>query len=129
MSDTGPGRPAGLELRGVSKVSGQTAAGVHALRDATLSVEAGSVVAVMYAVFAVYAGGVALFSGLGDDRWWGIWAVGGYAAAAALAWSWRSRRGRRAPLAAGLAGPLAPPLTWLAAPAPPTPAVHALPPS
>src|SRR5258708_27156124 len=121
MSDTGTGRPAVLELRGVSKVYGQTAAGVHALRDATLSVEAGSVVAVMYAVFAVYAGGVALFSGLGDDRWWGIWAVGGYAAAAALAWSWRSRRGRRAPLAARLARALAPPLTSLATPAPAPP--------
>jgi len=123
MSDTGTGRPAVLELRGVSKVYGQTAAGVHALRDATLSVEAGSVVAVMYAVFAVYAGGVALFSGLGDDRWWGIWAVGGYAAAAALAWSWRSRRGRLAALAAGLAGALAAPLTWLATRAPATPDV------
>src|SRR5258708_37203906 len=77
----------------------------------------------MYAVFAVYAGGVALFSGLGDDRWWGIWAVGGYAAAAALAWSWRSRRGRRAAPAAGLAGALAAPLTWLATRAPATPDV------
>src|SRR5258708_4264979 len=123
MSDTGLGRRAVLELRGVSKVYGQGGAGVHAVRDAALSVEAGSVVAVMYAVFAVSAGGVALFSGLGDDRWWGIWAVGGYAAAAALAWSWRSRRGRRAALAAGLAGALAAPLTWLATRAPATPDV------
>src|SRR5260370_1386162 len=127
MSDTGTGRPAVLELRGVSKVYGQTAAGVHALRDATLSVEAGSVVAVMYAVFAVYAGGVALFSGLGDDRWWGIWAVGGYAAAAALAWSWPSPRGRRAPLPAGLAAPLPPPLTCLPPRHPPPPAPQAAP--
>src|SRR5260370_30132625 len=118
MSDTGTGRPAVLELRRVSKVYGQTAAGVHALRDATLSVEAGSVVAVMYAVFAVYAGGGALFSGLGDDRWWGIWAVGGYAAAAALAWSLRSRRGRRAALAARLARAPAAPLARPAAPGP-----------
>src|SRR5258708_19228202 len=121
MRDTGTGRTAVLGLGGVSKVYGQTAAGVHALRDATLSVEAGSVVAVMYAVFAVYAGGVALFSGLGDDRWWGIWAVGGYAAAAALAWSWRSRRGRRAAPAARPAGPPAAPLTWPATPAPAPP--------
>lgn len=43
--------------------------------------------AAWYAVFAAYAGGVAAFSGPGEDRWWGIWAVGGYAAAAiALTW-------------------------------------------
>jgi hypothetical protein len=30
--------------------------------------------AVWYAVFAVYAGGVAVFSGPGHDRSWGIWA-------------------------------------------------------
>jgi hypothetical protein len=69
MSDTGTGRPAVLELRRVSRVCGRGAAGVRALRGAGLSAEAGSVVAVVYAVFAVYAGGVALFSGLGDDRW------------------------------------------------------------
>src|SRR5215831_15573885 len=63
--------------------------------------------AAWYAVFAVYAGGVAAFSGPGLDRWWGIWAVGGYAAAAVLAWCWRSR-GRQAALAGD-------PRPWLAA--------------
>jgi hypothetical protein len=80
-------------------------------------------VAAWYAVFAVYAGGVALFSGPGEDRWWGIWAVGGYAAAAGLAAGWRSRRGRQAALAVSLAGALAAPLTWLATRAPATPDV------
>jgi hypothetical protein len=74
-------------------------------------------------VFAVYAAGVALFSGPGLDRWWGIWAVGGYAAAAALARCWRSRRGRQAALAASLAGALAAPVVWLATQATATPDV------
>jgi hypothetical protein len=73
-------------------------------------------------VFAVYAGAVAAFSGPGLDRWWGIWAVGGYAAAAALAWCWRSR-GRQAALAASLAGALAAPVVWLATQAKATPDV------
>jgi hypothetical protein len=73
-------------------------------------------------VFAVYAGGVAAFSGPGLDRWWGIWAVGGYAAAAVLAWCWRSR-GRQAALTASLAGALAAPVVWLATQAPSTPDV------
>src|SRR5260370_842082 len=77
MSDTGTGRPAVLELRRVSKVYGQAAAGVHALRDATLSVEAGSVVAVVYPVFAVYGRGVPGVLGLGDERWWGLSGLGG----------------------------------------------------
>ncbi|HTU75939.1 MAG TPA: hypothetical protein VMG38_20675 [Trebonia sp.] len=41
--------------------------------------------AACYAGFALYAAGVALFSGLGQDHWWGTWAAGGYAIAAALA--------------------------------------------
>jgi hypothetical protein len=41
--------------------------------------------AAWYAGFALYAAGVALFSGRGLDRWWGIWAAGGYAIAAAVA--------------------------------------------
>jgi hypothetical protein len=80
--------------------------------------------AAWYAGFAVYAGGVALFSGPGEDRWWGIWAAGGYAAAAVLAACWRSRRGRQAALAASLAGALAAPMTWLATRAPATPDVQ-----
>ena len=39
--------PVVLELRGVSKVYGSGPAEVHALRQANLSVEAGSMVAVM----------------------------------------------------------------------------------
>jgi hypothetical protein len=80
-------------------------------------------VAVWYALFAVYAGGVALFSGPGNDRSWGIWAAFGYAAAAALAAAWPSRRGRQAALVASLAGGLVAPLTWLATQAPATPDV------
>ena len=40
--------------------------------------------AVWYAGFAVYAAGVALFSGPGLDHWWGAWAAGGYAVAAVI---------------------------------------------
>jgi len=57
----------------------------------------------LYAAFALYAGAVAVFSGRGDDRSWGIWAAFGYAAAAALAAWWPGRAGRRAALAAMLA--------------------------
>jgi phosphatidylinositol alpha-1,6-mannosyltransferase len=76
--------------------------------------------AAWYAAFAVYAAGVAMFSGLGNDRSWGIWATGGYAVAAILAVAWRSR-GRQAALAAALAGALAGPLIWLTITAPATP--------
>jgi Glycosyltransferase family 87 len=76
-----------------------------------------------YALFAVYAGGVAVFSGPGDDRSWGIWAAFGYAAAAVLAAAWPSRRGRLAALAASLAGGLIAPLTWVATQARATPDV------
>jgi hypothetical protein len=79
--------------------------------------------AAWYAGFALYAAGVALFSGLGLDRWWGIWAAGGYAVAAALAVSWRTRAGRLAALAASVAGALVAPLTWLATQRPATPDV------
>jgi hypothetical protein len=74
-----------------------------------------------YAGFAVYAACVALFSGPGLDRWWGIWAAGGYAVAAALAACWRTPAGRPAALAAAVAGALAAPLTWLATQEPSTP--------
>jgi hypothetical protein len=80
-------------------------------------------VAVWYALFAVYAAGVAVFSGPGNDRSWGIWAAFGYAAAAAVAAAWPSRRGRQTALAASLSGGLVAPLTWLATQAPATPDV------
>src|SRR5215469_15428728 len=77
--------------------------------------------AAWYAAFALYAGAVAVFSGPGNDRAWGIWASFGYAAAAALAAARPGRAGQRAALAAALAGALAAPLAWLALTAPLTP--------
>jgi Glycosyltransferase family 87 len=84
--------------------------------------------AVWYSGFAVYAAGVALFSGPGLDHWWGTWAAGGYAIAAVVtvagsgqAWS------RRLAIAASLAGALAAPALWLMTqePTPPDVAVVA----
>jgi hypothetical protein len=79
--------------------------------------------AAWHAVFAVYAGAVAVFSGPGRDRSWGIWASFGYAAATLIAARWPTRRGQRAALAASLAGALAAPVVWLATQAPATPDV------
>jgi hypothetical protein len=79
--------------------------------------------AAWYAVFAVYAGAVAVFSGPGHDRSWGIWASFGYAAAAALAAAWPTRTGRLAALTLSLAGALATPVVWLATQAAATPDV------
>jgi hypothetical protein len=76
-----------------------------------------------YAGFAVYAACMALLSGPGVDHDWGIWASGGYAAAAVLSWRWPSRRGRAAALAVAVAGALAGPAAWLAVCAPSTPDV------
>jgi hypothetical protein len=76
-----------------------------------------------YAAFAVYASGVALFSGPGLDHWWGTWAAGGYAVAAIVAACWPGRRGWRAALAAAVTGALAAPLAWLATREPSTPDV------
>src|ERR1700722_4268464 len=95
--------------------------------------------AAWYAGFALYAAGVALFSGRGLDRWWGIWAAGGYALAFGVAASGgiRGRRPSGAPgdrgprraravpaaaLAVAVAGALAAPLVWLATREPSTPA-------
>ncbi len=88
--------------------------------------------AVWYSGFAVYAAGVALFSGPGLDHCWGAWAAGGYAIAAlvtvvtsrqcrARAW------GARLAVAASLAGALAAPALWLMTkePTPPDVAVVA----
>lgn len=75
-----------------------------------------------YSFFAVYAGIVAVVSGASYERTWGIWAAGGYAAAA-LATLWRAR-GRDISLLASLAGALVGPLAWLATQAPPTPDVR-----
>ncbi len=67
---------------------------------------------VWYVAFAMYAGAVAAFSGPGNDRWWGIWAAGGYATAALAALCWRSR-GNTVAVAVSLAGALAAPLVWI----------------
>jgi len=79
--------------------------------------------AAWYAGFAVYAAGVALFSGPGLDHWWGTWAAGGYAVAAAIAARWPARNGQLAALGAAVAGALVAPLTWLAIAEPNTPDV------
>ncbi len=76
-----------------------------------------------YAGFTLYAAAMALLSGPGLDHYWGIWASGGYGAAAAVSWRWPSRRGRAAALAAAVAGALAGPAAWLAVCAPATPDV------
>ena len=84
--------------------------------------------AVWYAGFALYAAGVALFSGPGLDHWWGAWAAGGYAVAAVLEVAGAGRAwGRRLAITAGLAGALAGPALWLMTrePAPPDVAVAA----
>ena len=80
--------------------------------------------AAWYAGFAVYAAGVALFSGPGLDHWWGAWAAGGYAVAAVVtvAAAGRSWSGRVA-VAASLAGALAAPALWLMTREPVTPDV------
>jgi Glycosyltransferase family 87 len=67
-----------------------------------------------FAVCALYAGGVALFTTNPLHRHWGIAAACGYLVAAVACLAWRSR-GIDAALAAALAGALLVPLGWLAA--------------
>jgi hypothetical protein len=84
--------------------------------------------AAWYAAFAVYAAGVALFSGPGLDHWWGAWASGGYALAAVIEVTLSGRAwGSRLAIAASLAGALAVPTLWLMTrePTPPDVAVVA----
>jgi hypothetical protein len=94
--------------------------------------------AVWYSGFALYAAGVALFSGPGLDHYWGAWAAVGYAVAAAItvlaSWrppGWQAPRwqalGARLAIAASLAGALAAPTLWLLTkePTPPDVAVVA----
>jgi hypothetical protein len=84
--------------------------------------------ALWYAAFAVYAAGVALFSGPGLDHWWGAWAAGGYALAAVIAAAASGRRwGGGLAVAASCAGALAVPALWLMTrePTPPDVAVVA----
>jgi hypothetical protein len=90
--------------------------------------------AAWFAACALYAAGVAVFSGRGLDRWWGIWAAGGYAIAAAGAVAIAARhrsRGARGVQAGALAtavatalavaAALVAPLVWLATREPITP--------
>jgi hypothetical protein len=84
--------------------------------------------AVWYSGFAVYAAGVALFSGAGLDHYWGAWAAGGYAVAALITLASPGRAwGPRLAVAASLAGALAGPALWLLTrePTPPDVAVVA----
>jgi Glycosyltransferase family 87 len=62
------------------------------------------------AVFAAYAAALAVLSGGGADRVWALWATGGYALAAALAWL---SRGVAVPLLAALACAAVAPIVWL----------------
>jgi hypothetical protein len=79
---------------------------------------------VWYSRFAVYAAGVALFSGPGLDHWWGTWAAGGYAVAAVVTVAGSGRAwGRRLAITASLAGALAAPTLWLMTREPTTPDV------
>jgi hypothetical protein len=73
-----------------------------------------------YVGFAVYAAGVALFSGPGLDHWWGIWAAGGYALAAVIstlagrrAEGWRAQRWQTIAVAVAVAGAFVAPAIWL----------------
>ena len=84
--------------------------------------------ALWYSGFAVYAAGVALFSGPGLDHYWGAWAAGGYAIAALVTVVASGRPwGARLAIAASLAGALAAPALWLMTkePTPPDVAVVA----
>jgi hypothetical protein len=75
----------------------------------------------IFAASAVYAGAVALFSGIGVHRQWAIMAAPAYLlAAAAAAWKRRGlaawkRRGLDVSVLLGFAGGLIVPLTWMAA--------------
>jgi hypothetical protein len=82
--------------------------------------------AVLYGGFALYAAAVALFSGPGLDHWWGTWAAGGYAIAAAIT-AWGHPWSGRAAVAVSLAGALIGPAIWLMTqePTPPDVAVVA----
>src|SRR5690348_1364802 len=82
--------------------------------------------AVLYGGFALYATGVALFSGPGLDHWWGTWAAGSYAIAAAIT-AWGRPWSGGAAVAVSLAGALIGPAIWLMTqePTPPDVAVVA----
>jgi hypothetical protein len=97
--------------KGGNKPSGEAAQG---------SAAPGSVAAIgrnwlvaIFAASAVYAGAVALFSGIGVHRQWAIMAAPAYLLAAVAA-AWK-RRGLDVSVLLGFAGGLIVPLTWMAA--------------
>jgi hypothetical protein len=65
-----------------------------------------------YAAFCAYATVAAAVSG-GRDRLWAIWAACGYAAALAVLWLWRGRRGLIAAVGVSVALAVLAPLLWL----------------
>jgi hypothetical protein len=65
-----------------------------------------------YAAFCAYASAAAAVSG-GRDRLWAIWAACGYAAALAVLWLWRGRRGVIAAVGVSVALAVLAPLLWL----------------
>ena len=65
-----------------------------------------------YGAFCAYAIAAAVVSG-GRDQVWAIWAACGYAAALAMLWRWRSRRGRIAAVGVSVALAVLAPLLWL----------------
>jgi len=66
----------------------------------------------VYAAFCAYATMAAAVSG-GRDRLWAIWAACGYAAALAVLWLWRGRRGVIAAVGVSVALAVLAPLLWL----------------
>jgi hypothetical protein len=66
----------------------------------------------VYAAFCAYATAAAVVSG-GRDRLWSIWAACGYAAALAVIWLWRGRRGLIAAAGVSVALAVLAPLLWL----------------
>lgn len=66
----------------------------------------------VYAAFCAYASAAAAVSG-GRDRLWAIWAACGYAAALAVLWLWRGRRGLIAAVGVSVALAVLAPLLWL----------------
>jgi hypothetical protein len=66
----------------------------------------------VYAAFCAYATAAAPVTG-GRDRVWAIWAACGYAAALAVLWLWRGRRGLIAAVGVSVALAVLAPLLWL----------------
>jgi hypothetical protein len=66
----------------------------------------------VYAAFCAYATAAAAVSG-GRDRLWAVWAACGYAAALAVLWLWRGRRGLIAAAGVSVALAVLAPLLWL----------------